>query len=244
MQKGISLFIPIYNVGNSIENDLKVAYHTLNSSGINFEIIVVEDNHTVNPCQLNNIFDSIKQSQDKQIRYIAYSNGPSRRENLAKSFSAAKYELIGFLDADMSCKPSFFLKAAELLEKEKVDIVIGSRYVKGAKVKRLMVRRFYSFVYRTFIKILFDTKIHDHQCGLKIFHKKCVMPVIEKMGYDDTFTRGWFWDTELLIRAQKQKLKIIEMPVEWYYSDFNSHNIFRELKALKRIFEVKNEVNL
>lgn len=243
MGKNISLFIPVYNAARLIRKGLKESYKALLQLGDNFEIIVVDDNSSDKSYKFEHIINKAKQATGKEIRYISYNKGPSRRENLAKSFLLAKYEIVGFIDADLSCDVSYLLKAIDLLQKESADIVIGSRYIKGAKIKKnRIIRRIFSFFYNLTISSMFSSKIKDHQCGLKVFRRSAIMPIINDMGYDGKFIRGWFWDAELLIRAQKASLKIIEMPVEWYCADVSTFNIKRELRCLKAIIKLKREL--
>jgi glycosyltransferase involved in cell wall biosynthesis len=235
----VSLFIPVFNASRLIRDDLRKCYDALLRLGNDFEIILVDDNSTDASHRFRRVIEKAKQATGREIKYLSYDKGPSRRENLARSFCAAKYDVIAFMDADLSCDVSFLLKAIDLLKKGSADIVTGSRYVKGARARRRPLRRIFSFFYNTALRILFDSRIKDHQCGLKVFRRDKVMPVIDEMGYDEKFVRGWFWDAELLIRAQKAALKIIEMPVEWHYADMSTFNFRRELRCLRSIAKLR-----
>ena len=52
--------------------------------------------------------------------------------------------------------------------------------------------------------------LYDHQCGFKAFNKQKILPVIPAIR-----SRHWFWDTELLVRGQRQGLSVREFPVRW-----------------------------
>ena len=54
------------------------------------------------------------------------------------------------------------------------------------------------------------SRLSDHQCGFKAFRKDLILPVIKEVE-----ERGWFWDTELLVRAQRNGLEVKEIPIEW-----------------------------
>jgi hypothetical protein len=62
------------------------------------------------------------------------------------------------------------------------------------------------------------------------------------MAYDHEYRRGWFWDAEFLIRAQAQKLKIIEMPVEWHFARTSTFRFFREWKCIGSMVKLKTEL--
>lgn len=242
LENSVSLFIPVYNIGRSFNRDLEEFYTALLSLRCDFEIFIVDDHSTDESCRFIRTMNTIEKTSGKEIKYLYYDRGPSRRENLARSFYLATHEIICFIDADLNYNIPSLLKAIYLLQGSSSDIVIGSRYVKGAKIKRRFRRMVISFFYNLTMRLLFQSNIKDHQCGLKVFRKSTVMPIIDQMGYDDKFNRGWFWDTELLIRAQKKKLKIVEIPVEWHETKSSTFNIPRELRMLRAIVKLKREL--
>jgi glycosyltransferase involved in cell wall biosynthesis len=242
MKNGISVFMPVYNLTHLIIKNLRVYYNALMQLDDNSEIVIVDDNSSEKNFRLGRMIAKARHATGKDIRYIQYRTGPTRRENLAASFHLAKHEIIGFLDADFSCDVSYFLKAVQLLREKNADIVVGSRYIEGAKVKMRAGRRIASFFYNLIVRLIFKSGIHDHQCGLKVFRRNTVMPIVDRMGYDDTYIRGWFWDAELLIRAQREGLKIIEMPVEWNCSRTTTFNLLRELRCLNAMIGLKRDL--
>jgi hypothetical protein len=87
------------------------------------------------------------------------------------------------------------------------------------------------------MKIYFHSKIKDHQCGFKAFKKEKLLQLLDEMGYEKT--RGWFWDVELLVRAQRKGYSIDEFPVEWKEGKLSSFNIQRELRMLPYVLKLK-----
>ncbi|MDD5773563.1 MAG: glycosyltransferase [bacterium] len=233
----ISCFIPCYNEEKIIGKCLDTIVPFLNKSGYTFEVFVIDDASTDNSAKI--IID--KSISDKRIKYIRYNTGPSKRENLARSFKEAKGNIVFFTDADLSADiniiPAFIDKI-----KNGTDIAIGSRYVKGADVKRKILRLFYSKIYNFFVKIYFSSDILDHQCGLKIFKKDVLLDLVTKMGYDPTFQRGWTWDTELLLRAKKEGLRTEELPLKWRYRKGHYLNPFKQIKSINYLLKLKKEL--
>ncbi|MBI3307214.1 MAG: glycosyltransferase [Candidatus Omnitrophica bacterium] len=243
MKSRVSLFIPVYNAAKYVRQAVEQSYLALSELGIEFEIVIVDDNSNDKSYRFKPFLSKIRQEPGRSIRYIFHANGPSRRENLAKAFEQAQYDILCFIDVDLSCDITFLTKALNLIMQHPVDIVIGSRYIKGAKVKRQLFRRVMSFFYNTTIRLMFRSKILDHQCGLKVFRKEAAMAIIASMGYDHHFVRGWFWDAEFLIRSQKSGLKIIEMPVEWHYARTSTFNFLREWKCIAAMIELKSDLD-
>ncbi len=242
LENRVSIFLPVYNNKASINTALEKIYFIFINSHYNFEIFIVDDHSSDGSYQFASVINKSSHGSGSKIRYLYYTEGPSRRENLAKSFYLATGDIICFFDIDIPSDVSYLLEAVDILSEKKVDIVIGSRYIKGAMVRMHLIRRIISFLYNLTIRIIFKSNIRDHQCGLKVFRRNVVMPIIDKMGYDKEFIRGWFWDAELLIRAQKEELRIAEIPVKWSYSDISTFNIRREIKCLKTIIKLKNEL--
>lgn len=234
MAAGISLFVPVYNSADFLRPNIEKAFRMLESMSRPFEIVIVDDN-SPDVQRYRDALSSVKFRPGADVTCVEFRRGPSRRENLSQAMYGAHYDTIGFIDADFSCDVSYVRDALEALERGKADMVIGSRYIKGAYARRRAFRRCASAAYNTCVRWLFNSRIHDHQCGLKIFRKDTVMPLVKQMGYDGEFIRGWFWDAELLIRAQQQGLAVEEMPVKWVYCDRSTFDLFRELRCLKAI---------
>lgn len=233
----LSIVIPVYNEEKCLDRNIRLVYKEAKTITSDFEILIIDDSSNDNTLSVARKLEK----EFNEIRVVHYSNGPTRRENMAKSFRMTKGEVIAYLDADLSVNPQALNEIIAPI-KNGYDIVIGSRYIKGATAKRKLVRRSISFLYNLFIRIIFSSKIYDHQCGFKALTRKSALDIISDMGYDKNLTRGWFWDAELLIRAQKKKYKILEIPVVWHYGGKSTFSISRELKMLPYVLSLKNKL--
>jgi len=220
----ISVFMPAYNEAPVLEDNVKRVVAAL--GGADFELFVVDDSSTDGTGNVGRRLAA----QDNRVKYVYCGGGPSRRENLANSFSLAGGESVVFLDADLSAPPKHILELVSMLNG--YDIVIGSRYVPGSMADRSPLRLAFSRFARFMTRILFDTRISDHQCGLKAFRRDIILKLVEEAGYDKTMSRGFAWDTEILIRAQRMGCRIAEAPVEWMESGRTSVRILRDWRML------------
>ncbi len=228
----LSVFIPVCNEEKSLEFNIKKIYEALKDTGKSFELIIVDDTSTdLTPAIAK------KLAKNKDIRYIRCEGGPSRRENLAQEFKKAKAELIIYMDSDLAVDLKHLLEL--IYYSKKADIATGSRYMKESKIKRKFYRLIISKLYNAFLRILFNSKAQDHQCGFKAIKKKVALDLIKEMGYDKKLQRGWFWDAELLIRAQKRHYRIAEFPVTWAYGKKSSFSIMRELKMIPYVIKLR-----
>jgi len=222
----ISVFIPVYNEEKMIKENISCIMDALKSINRDFELIVVNDASTDNTLKIL--------KEIPHIRIMNYTDGPTRRENLAKSFESADGDIIMFMDADLSVDLKNLNRLLEEIENG-ADISVGSRYM-GIHPNRSLNRLLISVVYNKIIGLIFDSHVKDHNCGFKAFKKK-VLPLIKGMDLD--FNRGWFWDAELLIRAQKKGYIVKEFPVAWCHGEKSSFKIIKELRMVPYIINLK-----
>lgn len=233
--KGVSVFVPVYNEESSIRANILRIHEFLADSLKSFELIVVDDSSTDETPKILKDLES-----EVGIRQIRYENGPSRRENLARAFSNAKYDYVVYMDADLATDLSYLPKIIESIS-GRADIAIGSRY-KGMAPKRRLYRRFISHLYNAFMMFYFSSRVKDHQCGFKAFRKPALLSLVRDMGYDHAFRRGWFWDAELLIRAQKKKFIVDEIPVKWHFGSKSTFSIARELRMIPYVLALRRRI--
>lgn len=230
----ISVFLPCYNEEKILESHITQVYQALKKLNIKFEIIIVNDGSTDNT---SNIAEKLKK-EHKEIKHFYYSNGPSRRENLAEAFKKAEGEIIIFMDMDLAVGLDKIKNLVDGIG-ERYDIVIGSRRVPGSVVIRSFKRRIYSFIYHKSLNIFFNSSIGDYQCGFKAFRKNVILDLIKKIGYDSKFIRGWFWDADILINAERMGYKIKQIPITWNAGKASSFRVKREIKMIPYIIKLR-----
>lgn len=233
MQSLLSVFVPCYNEEQRLEKNILLIYHALCALKKPFELVIVDDASTDATAAIAKKLTE----KHKEILYQYYSNGPSRRENLGKAFYTAKGDIVAFMDLDLSADIASFPRLIASIENGNA-IAIGSRY-KGVRAKREFGRKIISVIYNAFMRLYFGSNVVDHQCGFKAFRKEKLLSILDLMGYDATFVRGWFWDVELLVRAQKKLYTIDEFSVPWKFGKQSSFDFRRELKMLPYVLKLK-----
>jgi len=236
MNNLISVFVPVYNEEKILKETVRKITEELKKIGDNFEIFIIDDASNDNTPQLANELSQ----ENPYVKYRKFTKGPSRRENLAMSFNQARGDIVLFMDVDLSTDLSHLKQLIDEIKKG-ADIAIGSRYMK-IYPQRKFTRKIISNLYNSFLRLIFKSKIKDHQCGFKAFKKEVIDKLVKEMGYDETFNRGWFWDAETLIRAQRQQLKIKEFAVRWHRGEKSSFNFFREIKIIPFILKLKKKL--
>jgi len=97
-----------------------------------------------------------------------------------------------------------------ILMQKDFDLVTGSRYIQGSTTNRPPLRRLTSQAYNDLVRLLFQTGVHDHQCGFKSFSRLLVERLAVEARSD-----SWFWDTEVIVLAKRMGFKIKEIPIHW-----------------------------
>lgn len=226
------VFIPAYNEEKAIAKNVRAVYSFLEKIfRKDFRLYLVNDGSTDMTGQ---IADNIKLKNFIHLRM----KGPTRRENLAQAM--VKYTAPGDIavmaDADRSTGEEAFYKAITALN-QGYDIVIGSRYVKGSRIRRKAGRRIISLFFNLFMRFYFGSRIKDHECGFKFFRHEVLKDLVHEMGW--SLERRMFWDTEMLIRAQKKKYRIKEVPVYWVEGPKSALSFWRERSMIPYIFKLR-----
>jgi glycosyltransferase involved in cell wall biosynthesis/putative flippase GtrA len=129
---------------------------------------------------------------------------------LRTAWTASDAEVVAYMDVDLSTDLDALLPLVAPLVSGHSDVAIGSRLAPGAHVARYPKRELISRSYNLILRTVLTTRVRDAQCGFKAVRSSVaqrLLPAIE----DD----GWFFDTELLLLAERNGLRIHEVPVDW-----------------------------
>ncbi|MFB6198543.1 MAG: glycosyl transferase, partial [Halobacteriaceae archaeon] len=104
------------------------------------------------------------------------------------------------------------------------DVATGSRWMPGHRAdrpaKRGIPSRAFNFLVRTFL----GSNLRDHQCGFKALSREAFESLRVEVRDEH-----WFWDTEMLVRAQRQGFNVAEFPVEWTPRGDSKVDLFRDV---------------
>ncbi len=129
---------------------------------------------------------------------------------LRSAWSTSEAPVVAYMDVDLSTSLSALLPLVAPLLSGHRDVAIGTRLAHGARVVRGPKRELISRAYNLLLKCALRGRFSDAQCGFKALRRDAaekLLPLIE----DDE----WFFDTELLVTAERLGLRIGEVPVDW-----------------------------
>jgi glycosyltransferase involved in cell wall biosynthesis len=148
---------------------------------------------------------------ERELPGVRYLRIDRRGKGLAirTVWSAADADAYVFMDADLATDLSAL---PELIDEIAggAGMAIGSRFHRGSVVSRGIFRQMLSHGYRLFLRGALSTSIHDAPCGFKAASAAVVRDVMPSVVND-----RWFFDTELVVRAERAGYGIAEVPVVW-----------------------------
>ena len=158
-----------------------------------------------------------------------------RGRAIKRAWSEFEADVFAYMDVDLSTGLEALPKAISMVQSGLCDIAIGSRLVSGSQVVGRSLRRgFISRCYSMLFRSLFLVSFRDAQCGFKVISSYSAQRLLPTI-----VDNGWFFDTELLIIAEKSGYQVREIPVVWTDDPNSKVNIlstaWRDIKGLLRL---------
>ena len=204
----ISIVLPVFNEELILkENTLKVFDFCQKNIKEDWQIIISDNASTDKSSQIAKLLSH----EFKQIRYY-HSESKGKGCGVIKAWQNFKSYIYIFMDIDLSTELKALPQLIDGINSGN-DLVVGSRFIQGAQVKRLLGRKIISSVLRILLKLFFKLRVKDAPCGFKAVNQKVIDNILPKIQ-----NKTWFFDTEMLILAQRQNYKTKEIPVVWHES--------------------------
>lgn len=204
--RSLTIVVPVFNEEMDLPKNLpKLASFLAKRMDYDWEIVVVDNASTDRTPQIGRRLAK----DNKRVKYLRLEK-KGRGLALKTAWAKSTSDYLAYMDIDLSSDLEYFPKLINTLEGG-ADIAIGSRLAAGAKVYgRTLMREIMSRGYSFLFRILFWTSFRDAQCGFKAVKKERARQVL-KLVQDN----GWFFDSELLIIAEKAGMEIVEVPIVW-----------------------------
>ena len=203
----LSVVVPAYCEESTILQTLERIVHILDSLGLPYEVIVVSDGNT------DETAARAKELRSDFVRVLDYPDNKGKGYALRFGTSAAKGDLIAFIDGDLDIHPEGIVRFLEMIDDATVDAVVASKSHAESVVQYPLFRRLQSRTFRLLVRLLFDLNVSDTQTGLKLFRREVLDVCLPHVTTD-----GFAFDLELLVLANDAGFHVIEGPVQL---DFN-----------------------
>jgi len=141
---------------------------------------------------------------------VVHLDQKGRGRALRKAWTESEAEIVAYMDVDLSTDLKALLPLVAPIISRHSDLATGSRLARGSRTKRGPKREFISRAYMLVLRLALGAGFTDAQCGFKAVRASVARDLIPSIE-DQT----WFFDTELLILAQRAGLRVHEVPVDW-----------------------------
>ncbi len=200
----LSLILACYNEAPHLKWSVREIIRVMDHTPYSYELIFVDD------CSGDDTRLLIKEiiaeySPGHNMRLLFHEENTGRGGAVNDGVRLARGAIVGFLDIDLSVHPHYIPAMIWAIE-DGYDIAMALR-IYPLKIGENIFRHVLSHGYRLLTKLLLKNRLQDTEAGFKFFRRNKIMPVLETV--ED---KGWFWDTEIMLRSYHNNLRIIEIP--------------------------------
>lgn len=157
---------------------------------------------------------------------------------LRQAWGSSAADVVVYMDVDLSTGLDALLPLVAPLVNGHSDLAIGSRLAAGSRTVRGPQRELISRGYNALIRLSHGARFSDAQCGFKAARTEVIRPLLAKVA-----DNSWFFDTELLLLAEHNGLRVHEVPVDWVEDTDSRVRIARtaweDLRGLLRVARAK-----
>jgi putative flippase GtrA len=202
----VEIVIPVYNEEGGLEASVRRLHHYLTDRFPLTWIVTIADNASRDrtwgiACRLAGELRGVR---------AVHLDEKGRGRALRSTWLASSAAVVAYMDVDLSTDLDALLPLVAPLLTGHSDVAIGSRLARGAQVVRGPKREVISRTYNLILRATLRNGFSDAQCGFKAVRRDvaaALVPLVED--------NGWFFDTELLVIAEHNGLRIHEVPVDW-----------------------------
>ena len=230
MHPSVDVVIPVYNEEEALPVSIPRLCAFLGENLPNPWRITIADNASIDGTR------EVSESLCLEVEGVNYLYLPEkgRGRALKAAWLGSECDFVSYMDVDLSTDLSHFLALVGELEAG-CHVAIGSRLSKGSKVtQRSFKREFTSRGYNLLVWSMFFVSFPDAQCGFKAMTREAAQAIIPHVE-----NNNWFFDTELLIIAEKRGYRIGVVPVAWEDDPTSTVNVMKtateDVKGLFRL---------
>ncbi len=202
----VDAVIPVYNEEHVLAKSIGTLHGFLTEHlPYDWRILVADNASTDRTLQ---VAQQLKE-QYGRVDFI-HLDQKGRGRALRKAWSESTADILSYMDVDLSTEIEAYPALIRAIAEEGYDLSTGSRLARGSRTMRSFKREFISRCYNLIIRTVMWTKFSDAQCGFKAISRRAcdvLVPLVQD--------NEWFFDTELLILAEKKGYRLKDLPVKW-----------------------------
>jgi glycosyltransferase involved in cell wall biosynthesis len=214
----VDVVVPVYNEASGLRDQIRQLRARLQAELPVSWIITIADNGSTD--RTPELADALAADlPDVRVLHLPVKG---RGRALRAAWSRSDADVVAYTDVDLSTGVTALFPLVASILSGHADVAVGSRLLAGSHTTRSAKRELISRTYNRVLRVVLGTRIRDAQCGFKAVRADVARAVLPEI-VDD----GWFFDTELLIRAERHGLRIVELPVVWVEDPESSVDIVR-----------------
>ncbi len=226
----LDVVVPVHNEESDLEPSVRRLHaHLTGQFPYPFRITIADNASTdATPTIADRLAEEL--GQVRSVRLAEKGRGRALRA----VWSASDADVLAYCDVDLSTDLAALLPLVAPLISGHSELAIGTRLGHGSRVVRGPKRELISRAYNLILRGTLAARFSDAQCGFKAIRAdvaRRLLPLVE-----DT---GWFFDTELLVLAERAGMRIHEVPVDWIDDPNSSVDIVRtaaeDLRGIARL---------
>jgi hypothetical protein len=202
----VEIAIPVYNEAEHLAERITELRHFLNASFPFQALVTIVDNASTDGTL------AVATDLAATLPGVAALHLPRKGRGgaLRTAWSTSTAPVVAYMDVDLSTSLAALVPLVAPLLSGHRDVAVGTRLARGSHVVRGPKRELISRSYNLFLRIALRGRFSDAQCGFKALRREAALQILPLVEDDE-----WFFDTELLVTAERLGLRISEVPVDW-----------------------------
>jgi putative flippase GtrA len=202
----VEIVVPVYNEEADLEPSVR-RLHAFLASDFPFQaIITIADNASTDDTWIT----ALRLAGELDGVRAVHLDAKGRGRALQQVWTASAARVVAYMDVDLSTDLAALLPLVAPLMSGHSDVAIGSRLSRTSRVVRGPKREFISRSYNLILRTTLRTGFSDAQCGFKAMRTEAARVLLPHVQ-----DKAWFFDTELLVLAERSGMRIAEVPVDW-----------------------------
>ncbi|GAA4955680.1 bifunctional glycosyltransferase family 2/GtrA family protein [Nonomuraea thailandensis] len=226
----VEVVVPVHNEQRALRASItRLQTYLTRNFPYGFRITIADNASTDNTWQL-----ATELARELPNVRAVHLGEKGRGRALRTVWSQSEADVVSYMDVDLSTDLDAFLPLVAPLLTGHSDLAIGTRLARAARVERGPKREFISRSYNLLLRFGMGAGFSDAQCGFKAVRTEIAQALLP--GVED---EQWFFDTELLLLAERHGLRIHEVPVDWVDDPDSRVDIVRtaldDLRGMARV---------
>jgi glycosyltransferase involved in cell wall biosynthesis len=227
----VDVVIPVLNEAHVLESSVETVRNFLREQAGWSAMVVVVDNGSTDGT--DRVARRLEETHPGEVRFLQLPQR-GRGRALRHAWTQSDADVMCYTDVDLSTELAALVPLVWAVAGKQYDLGTGSRLLPQSRTKRSTKRELISRAYNAIVRSVLWTSFSDAQCGFKVVSRQVVQEIVPEVR-----DQSWFFDTELLVLAEKRGFRLMDLPVQWIEDDDSRVKIistaWEDLKGVARL---------